>query len=183
MTLSTWFKEYVYIPLGGSRRTKARTFFNIFVVWFLTGLWHGASWNFVLWGLYFCILLILEKAFLQKLLNKIPPIFSRMYFAFFILLSWYIFISCDLAQPLSFLRALFSGPLISQTAIYDVIRSAIFIPVLTLATTPIPRNIYLKLCEKKGFKPIRLVLLIITLLICVAYLVDSSYNPFLYFRF
>ena len=183
ITLTTWFKEYVYIPLGGNRKSPIRTYFNIFVVWLLTGFWHGASWNFVLWGLYFCLLIVIEKAFLKKYLDKLPSVFSRAYFAFFILLSWYIFVSCDLAEPMSFLKAMFSGPIISQTAVYDIIRSVIFIPILTLATTPLPKKIYLKLCEKKGFEAVNVVLIIIVFIICVAYLVDSSYNPFLYFRF
>ncbi len=183
MTLSTWFREYVYIPLGGNRKSKTRTFFNIFIVWVLTGFWHGASWNFILWGVYFGLLIIIEKAFLQKLLDKIPQIFSRVYFAFFILLSWYIFVSCDLAEPMGYLTAMFSGPLISQTAVYDLIRSALFLPILCFAATPLPKKIYSRVCDKKGFGAVRIVLLITVLLICVAYLVDSSYNPFLYFRF
>ena len=183
ITLSTWFKEYVYIPLGGSRKTKARTFLNIFVVWFLTGLWHGAEWNFILWGLYFCLLLIIEKAFLKKVLDKIPSVFSRVYFFFFILFSWYIFVSCDLAEPMSYLKAMFTGPIISETAVYDIIRSVLFLVVLTVASTPLPKKIYSKLCHKKGFKAVRLTLPVIVFIICVAYLVDSSYNPFLYFRF
>ena len=183
ITLSTWFKEYVYIPLGGNRKSKGRTFFNLFVVWFLTGFWHGASWNFILWGLYFCLLLIIEKTFLQRLLDKLPKAFSHIYFIFFILIGWFIFISCDLAEPIGYLKAMFSGPLISQTAVYDIIRSVIFLPVLTLATTPLPQKICSKLCDKKGFEAVSVALMIMVFIICVAYLVDSSYNPFLYFRF
>ncbi|MBR6572257.1 MAG: MBOAT family protein [Clostridia bacterium] len=183
ITLSTWFKEYVYIPLGGNRKTKFRTFFNLFVVWFLTGFWHGASWNFVLWGLYFCLLLIIEKAFLNKALDKLPKAISRIYFVFFILIGWFIFISCDLAEPMSFLKAMFTGPFISQTAIYDIIRSALFLPILIFASTPYPKKLYSRFWDKKGFGGVRLVLMIIAFIICVAYLVDSSYNPFLYFRF
>ncbi len=183
ITLSTWFKEYLYIPLGGNRKGKGRTFLNLFAVWFLTGFWHGASWNFILWGLYFCLLLIIEKAFLQKFLEKIPKVFSHIYFIFFILIGWFIFISCDIANPIEFLKVMFSAPLISQTAVYEIIRGGIFLIVLALASTPVFRKIYEKVSCKKGFNTAKLVLIISAFFICVAYLVDSSYNPFLYFRF
>ncbi len=183
ITLSVWFREYVYIPLGGNRKGKARTFLNLFIVWFLTGLWHGASWNFVLWGLYFCALLIIEKAFLSRLLDKLPRIFSHIYFIFFMLLGWFIFISCDIKAPLIYLSAMFGAPLFSGVAVYELSRSLVFLALLTIASTPLPHKLYLKLYEKKAFRLIFSIILPILLLICVAYLVDSSYNPFLYFRF
>lgn len=183
ITLSTWFKEYVYIQLGGNRKGKARTYLNLLVVWFLTGLWHGANWNFVLWGLYFCLLLIIEKAFLQKLLDRLPSIFSRIYFIFFILIGWFIFISCDIQDPTQYLSALFSLPVFSSVSVYELSRSTVFLIVLIVASTPLPRQIYLKIKDKTAFKAVWIILLPIVLLVCVAYLVDSSYNPFLYFRF
>lgn len=111
ITLSTWFREYVYIPLGGNRKGKGRMLFNLFVVWFLTGLWHGASWNFVLWGLYFFVLLVIEKTFLLKVLQKIPRVFSHLYSLFFILFGWYIFVSCDLSSPVSLFKEHVQRPL------------------------------------------------------------------------
>ncbi len=183
ITLSTWFREYVYIPLGGNRKGKYRMFFNLFVVWFLTGLWHGASWNFVLWGLYFCALLIIEKAFLGKILEKIPSVFSHIYSCFFIILGWYIFISCDLAAPKEYLSAMFTSPLVSGAAVYDTVRSILFLGILVIASTPLPHKIYTRFSGSKILRACLCVVIPLTLLLCTAYLVDSSYNPFLYFRF
>lgn len=183
ITLSTWFREYVYIPLGGNRKGKARTFVNLIIVWFLTGLWHGASWNFVLWGLYFAALLIIEKAFLGKLLLKLPRFISHIYAIVFIVFGWFIFIWCDLENPTAYLSAMFTAPVISQTALYDLLRGLIFMTVLVFASTKLPYKLYCKFSEKMFFKILWCTVLPIVILLCTAYLVDSSYNPFLYFRF
>lgn len=183
ITLSTWFREYVYIPLGGNRKGKGRMLFNLFVVWFLTGLWHGASWNFVLWGLYFFALLVIEKTFLLKVLQKIPRVFSHLYSLFFILFGWYIFVSCDLSSPLAYLKSMFSGPFASSEVIYDFVRMLFFLAVLCVACTPLPKRLFDKLYQKQGVKIAVTVLCPLALVLCTAYLVDSSYNPFLYFRF
>ncbi len=183
ITLSTWFREYVYIPLGGNRKGKARTFINLIIVWFLTGLWHGASWNFVLWGLYFAAILIIEKAFLGKLLDKLPRFISHIYAIVLILFGWFIFVWCDLENPVNYLSAMFVSPLISQIAIYDFLRGLLFLVILVVASTKLPHKIYSQLFETKIFRIIMCVVLPITILLCTAYLVDSSYNPFLYFRF
>ena len=183
ITLSTWFREYVYIPLGGNRKGNARTIFNLFVVWFLTGFWHGASWNFVLWGLYFCVLLIIEKFFLGRALEKAPRVFSHIYSLFLIVFGWFIFISCDLSNPIGYLKAMFSTPLLSGLAVYDVLRNVIFLLVLCIAATPLPHKIYKRFSENKIFRAVWSVVLLVVFLVCTAYLVDSSYNPFLYFRF
>lgn len=183
ITLSTWFREYVYIPLGGNRKGSGRTYLNLLIVWFLTGLWHGANWNFVLWGLYFCLLLILEKTVLLKLFEKLPKVFSHLYLILAIIFGWYLFISCDINQPLSFLSSMFTAPLVSGTVVYDLARSAVLLVILIIASTPLPHMLYQKLKDNKVFIVIRTVVLPLILLICTAYLVDSSYNPFLYFRF
>ncbi len=183
ITLSTWFREYVYIPLGGNRKGKARTFINLIIVWFLTGLWHGASWNFVVWGLYFAVLLIIEKAFLGKILKKLPQFISHVYALIFIVFGWFIFIWCDLSNPIGYLSAMFTAPAISQIAIYDLVRGMLFLTVLAIASTKLPYKFYCKFKEKTAFKIIMCVTLPLILLLCTAYLVDSSYNPFLYFRF
>lgn len=183
ITLSTWFREYLYIPLGGNRKGLKKTFFNLFLVWLLTGLWHGASWNFVLWGLYFCILIILEKAFLLKIFDKLPSFVSRLYFIFFILIGWYIFISCDIENPLLYLSAMFCSPFNSGMAVYEFLRSVLFIVILIFACTPLPHKVYLKLYNNNLFKIVIAILLPVVFLACIAYLVDTSYNPFLYFRF
>ncbi|MBR5473388.1 MAG: MBOAT family protein [Clostridia bacterium] len=183
ITLSTWFREYVYIPLGGNRKGKSRTFINLIIVWFLTGLWHGASWNFVIWGLYFAALLIIEKAFLGKILQKLPSFISHIYAIVFIVFGWFIFIWCDLKDPTAYLSAMFTSPLISQSAIYDLLRGLLFLLVLAVASTKLPYKIYCKLKEKTFFEIILCIALPLIILLCTAYLVDSSYNPFLYFRF
>ena len=183
ITLSTWFREYVYIPLGGNRKGKVRTFINLIVVWFLTGLWHGASWNFVLWGLYFAALLIIEKTFLGKILEKLPRFISHIYAIVFIVFGWFIFIWCDLENPCSYLSAMFTAPCISQIAVYDLLRGLLFLAILVLASTRLPYKIYCRLCDKTAFKIIMCITLPLIILLCTAYLVDSSYNPFLYFRF
>lgn len=183
ITLSTWFREYVYIPLGGNRKGKLRTFINLLIVWFLTGLWHGANWNFVIWGLYFAALLIIEKAFLGQTLKKLPSFISHIYAIVFIVFGWFIFIWCDLENPMAYLSAMFTAPLISQTAIYDLLRGLLFLLVLAVASTKLPYKIYCKLKEKTFFEIVLCVALPLVILLCTAYLVDSSYNPFLYFRF
>ncbi len=183
ITLSTWFREYVYIPLGGNRRGKMRVFFNLFAVWFLTGLWHGASWNFVLWGLYFWLILVLEKAFLLKLIERVPALFSHVYALLFIVFGWFIFISCDLASPMAYLGAMFASPFTVSTVTYEVVRNLVFLLILCIASTPLPKLIYDLNKEKAAFRAVVSALCPLALILCVAYLVDSSYNPFLYFRF
>ncbi len=183
ITLSTWFREYVYIPLGGNRKGKVRTFVNLIIVWFLTGLWHGASWNFVLWGLYFAVILIIEKALLGKWLEKLPSIISHIYAIILILFGWFIFIWCDLQNPTDYLQALFNSPIVAGNVLYDTVRSLILLLILAVGSTKLPYKIYSRLYDKATFKIVLCVLLPILILLCTAYLVDSSYNPFLYFRF
>ena len=183
ITLSTWFREYVYIPLGGNRQGRKRTFINLFTVWFLTGLWHGASWNFVLWGLYFFLLLVIEKAFLNRILQKLPTVISHVYSLIFIVFGWFIFIACDLENPMQYLSAMFSTTLVSGEAIYNTMRCILFLIILIFASTPLPKRIFEKAEKTQYGKIIITVLLPIIFLLCTSYLVDSSYNPFLYFRF
>ncbi len=183
ITLSTWFKEYLYIPLGGNRKGRGRTCLNLLIVWFLTGFWHGASWNFIIWGLYFAVILIAEKLFISNLLSKLPSAVGHIYSLFLILFGWFIFISCDLASPFNYLSAMFSGSFASGIAVYEILRSLPFLIILILASTPIPHRIYKKFVDKKPVAVAMCIILPAVLLLCTAYLVDSSYNPFLYFRF
>ncbi len=183
ISLSSWFKEYVYIPLGGNRKGTSRTIINLLVVWFLTGFWHGASWNFIIWGLYFFLLLVIEKFFLSKILQRLPQIVSHIYSLMLIVFGWYIFIACDLSAPFEFLKAMFSAPVASGLSVYELLRNIAFIVVLCVAATPFPHKFYLKIKDKPIAKVIIFAVAIILLLICTAYIVDSSYNPFLYFRF
>ena len=185
ISLGTWFREYVYIPLGGNRRGKGRTYFNIFVVWFLTGLWHGASWNFILWGLYYFVILVIEKAFLLKLLNKAPAIVSRLYSLVLILFGWWLFAFDNMNEGFAYLGKMFGGaPATSGAVNFDVLSNLLLTAVLVIACTPLPKKLYYKLYEKTAAaRWVFATLSVGIMVICTAFLVNSSYNPFLYFRF
>lgn len=187
ISLGTWFKEYVYIPLGGNRKGKIRTLVNLLIVWLLTGLWHGASWNFVLWGLYFGIILILEKLFILKALEKMPKFISHLYSLFLIAFGWVIFYFADdvggFSAMSSFIPTLFSGSMISADSLSVVLS---YLPILifcAIASTPLIRNIYMRLRNRKGFIFAELTAAAVILILCTAGLVSNSYNPFLYFKF
>ena len=178
ITLGSWFKEYVYIPLGGNRVGKLRIYINLFIVWFLTGFWHGASYNFILWGLCFFVLISIEKAFLFKFLEKYK-IISHIYSIFFILLGWTIFAVVDLEQLKILLKQMFSISKNNQWIYYVRNYGITFIIAAALAT-PIVKNIYNKIIKSDILNTI---ILMVIFLISIAYLVDATYNPFLYFRF
>ncbi len=180
ITLGTWFKEYIYIPLGGSRYGLARQIINIFVVWSLTGLWHGAAWNFVIWGLYFCILLIIEKSFLLKVLNKIPKIFSCAYTFILVAMGWVIFSLEDFEQIKAFFKAMFGMgvPFYDDTSVYTLYTHGVLFLLMALASAGITSGI-----SKKIPFLIRALWAVLVLVISVAMIVAGSYNPFLYFRF
>ena len=181
MTLGSWFREYVYIPLGGNRCSPMRNVFNIFVVWFLTGLWHGASWNFVLWGLSFFVLLVIEKNGLLPVLNR-HPILSRCYMIPVILLSWSLFAITDFGQ-----LGVFLGRLFSFTGgadwLYYLRNYAVVLGIGILFSTPLVAKGGDWLARKTGSRLPRVAGLTVVLVLSVAYLVDATYNPFLYFRF
>lgn len=187
ISLSTWFREYVYIPLGGNRRGKLRQYRNIAVVWLLTGFWHGASWNFLLWGAYFCVLLIVEKLFLYKWLQKAPAVLAHLYTMFFVCISWLIFYFTDLGEGLTCLKAMFGVGVTSfatPTVVYDLLRYLPLLLICVLAATPLPKRLFDAL--KNRFVTMRYaqVLLIAgAFLVITAYLVDSTFSTFLYYRF
>ena len=188
MSLSTWFREYVYFPLGGSHCDKKwKTYRNLLVVWFLTGFWHGASWNYILWGLYFFVLLVCEKAFLANVLKKLPSFFQHLYALFFIVLGWLLFVSEDLGAGVVYLGNMFgvgASGFVSQSNVYDLVRNLPFIAILCVACTPYPKRLFYKLYEKfGGARVLAYAGGVCVMLLGVAYLVDSSFNPFLYFRF
>lgn len=178
ITLGTWFKEYVYIPLGGNRVGRVRLYINIFIVWFLTGFWHGASYNFIIWGLYFFILISIEKAILLKFLEK-HKIISHIYSIFFILLGWAIFSVVDLGQLKTLLKEMFSISRNSQ-CIYYLRNYGITFMIAIVFSTPVVKNIYNKVVKNDILNTF---ILMTIFLLCIAYLVDATYNPFLYFRF
>ena len=192
MSLSTWFRDYVYIPLGGSRKGMARQIVNLFIVWMLTGLWHGASWNFVLWGLYFCLFLILEKLFLLKFLKALPAFFGHVYTLFIVLMSWVLFSFESMRDVGSYLRAMFGGhgrPLIDDMSRYQLLSNALLFVILVFAAMPWPRQWFARWQRRasarqfSGLAVTEIVGTIILLILVTAHLVDAGFNPFLYFRF
>ena len=186
MSLSSWFRDYVYIPLGGNRVSTIKWLRNIMVVWMLTGLWHGASWNFVIWGVGFGILLVLEKVFLSKYLEKLPKVISRLYVMFIVMISFIVFSGENVGQIISNITGLFGAkniPIITAESIYYLKSYLIVIIFGIIGSTPILKNIVTSKKIEKVSNIIEPVFLIVILVVCVAYTVDGSFNPFLYFRF
>ncbi|MBE5758758.1 MAG: MBOAT family protein [Clostridiales bacterium] len=190
MTLGAWFRDYLYIPMGGNRVKKSRWFLNIFVVWATTGLWHGAAFNFILWGVYFGILLTLEKLFLLKWVEKLPAFLRHIYLLFIVMISFVIFNAASMPEILTDIGGLFGLgklPLISSETLYYLRSNAVLIILGCIGATPLMRNLARKLEENAvGAKVSAVLTPVVTailLIVCTAYLVDGSFNPFLYFRF
>ena len=190
ISLGSWFRDYVYIPLGGSRKGKLILVRNLIIVWLLTGIWHGASWNFVIWGLMFGLLLIIEKLWLGKYIEKLPDIFKRLYVIFIVMISFIIFNAGTMKEAFTNISGLFganSTCIINDYTIYYLRSYLITIIIAIIGATPILKNIIEKLKTKSVMNKIINILepiaMVIIILIVTAYLVDNSYNPFLYFRF
>ena len=188
VSLGSWFKEYVYIPLGGSKKGMGRTFFNIFVVWFLTGLWHGASVNFVLWGLYFCFFLIMEKTWLLKALQKLPRAVSHIYALLVIYFGWLLFAWEDIHGHRVYLKAMAgigSGGMISRESLYLLVSNVGLLFIMVVGCTSLPKRLVTKCMKKDGIVTSLCMSIYVAgiLLLSIAYLVNGTYNPFLYFRF
>ena len=188
ITLSAWFRQYVYIPLGGNRRGRLRTYRNLLITWTLTGLWHGAAWNFLGWGLYFFCLLSLEKAFLGKLLSRSPKLLRHLYALLGILLGWWIFSADGSHAHRALLGHLFfvgSSGFSDGWIRYELFRNLPLLLLMACGATPLPHLVWKKLTEHRPTTEgiLRLLLCLSSLLLSTAYLVDSGYNPFLYFRF
>ncbi|MEY8363811.1 MBOAT family O-acyltransferase [Flavonifractor plautii] len=189
MSLGTWFRDYVYIPLGGNRVGRARQLLNILVVWMLTGFWHGAAWNFVVWGLMFAVLLIMEKLWLLKPLSKCRPL-AHLYVVFFVVISFVIFNAENMGQALSDIGGLFGAggiPLVSAEAVYCLRSFALVLILAVFGATPLLRNGLVRLSQYptagKVLNALEPFTLFVLLLVMTGYLVDGSFNPFLYFRF
>ena len=185
ISLGSWFREYVYIPMGGNRGSRPRLCFNLLVVWGATGIWHGASWNFLLWGLYFGVLLIVEKLWLGRRIERWPVPLQHAYALFLVAVSWAVFAVEDFSQLGPYLRAMFgfAGGGAFDGAFFYYLRS--YLPTLVLAcaaSTPLAAGLWRRLPERV-WKAALPVLLLCVLLLSTAYLVDATYNPFLYFRF
>ena len=189
ISLGSWFRDYVYIPLGGNRVKKSRWIFNILVVWFLTGFWHGAAWNFIIWGLYFVIFLIFEKTPVGKFVTK-THVLNRIYTLFFIIISFVIFDAVNMSEAFNYIKAMLGAsgvPLVSTEFIYYLKEYLIILILSVVGATPLVKKIATRLTEIKGVKHLvgilEPILLIALLVLVTAYLVDGSFNPFLYFRF
>ncbi len=187
ITLSTWFKEYLYIPLGGNRRGLARQALNLLIVWSLTGFWHGAGWNFVMWGLYYFVILFVEKLFLLKALDKLPKFFRHVYALLLIIIGWVIFASDDVSVLLPYLGSLFgANGAVGGMDVYTLVTKAVLIVICCVASTELPKRLFGtmtgKMNEKAAFT-VKSVLTIVLLALSMIFLIGDSYNPFLYFRF
>ena len=178
ITLGSWFRDYIYIPLGGNRKGFVKQIRNIIIVWFLTGAWHGASWNFILWGVYFGVILILEKLFILKILEKLPKVFSHIYAIFLILVGWVIFAFEDLVLVKNYFVNLFNfNNLFNNEALYYLKNYGLILAIGIILSTPIIKKIKIK----NSFVMSSVYILIFML--STASLVTDSFNPFLYFRF
>ena len=189
ISLGTWFRDYVYIPLGGSRVTKPRWLFNLFVVWMATGLWHGAAWTFILWGLLFAVLLMVEKMWLLPVLQR-NRVWGHLYALFFVLIGFVLFDAADLPAAFQTLRGMFGGagwPVVTGETLYYAKSYGILLLLGVVGATPILKNLHGKVLQYRPGAAILCVLEPVTvtalLVLCTAFLVDGSFNPFLYFRF
>ena len=186
MSLSSWFRDYVYIPLGGNRVSKIKWIRNIFVVWLFTGIWHGAAWNFVVWGLYFAVILLIEKILLKKYLDKMPKIFSNIYTCILVMISFIIFNGNgikDISENLLGLIGYNGIPLVSAESIYYFKSYFIIFVLAIIGSTPLMKMIVNSEKLKKVSNVLEPVFVVIILLVSTAFIVDGSFNPFLYFRF
>lgn len=188
MSLSSWFRDYVYIPLGGNRKGIVKQIRNIFVVWFLTGFWHGASWNFIIWGLYFGVLLVIEKLFLKKYIDK-TKVFKYIYTSFIVVISFLIFNSNSVNEIFTSLGNMFminDIPLTSGTTIYYLKSYLVLLIISIIGATPLMKNILVKIKKGKYGKVVECLEVVgcmALLVLTTAFLIDASFNPFLYFRF
>ena len=186
MSLGTWFRDYIYFPLGGNRVSKLKWLRNIMVVWLLTGLWHGAAWNFIIWGLYFGILLMTEKLFLKKILDKLPKFISRIYVLIIVMVSFIIFSGSNTNQILKNLSGLLTigtDSLFSPESIYYLKSYLVVIVLGIIGATKLPANAANNDKFKKLTNMIEPIFLLIILILSTSYIIDSTFNPFLYFRF
>ncbi len=186
ISLGTWFREYVYIPLGGNRKGVARQILNLAIVWFLTGLWHGASWNFVLWGVYYAVLLIAEKTFLLKWLEKAPRLVGHIYTCLCFIMGWVLFAITDLGKLGAYVSAMFTARFADGTTLYLLRSNAVLLVLALVGCTTLPARAWERLggrVSERTAVALRTVGVTVILLLSIAFLVGDSYNPFLYFRF
>ena len=187
ISLSSWFKEYLYIPLGGNRCSKFKQLRNLFIVWLLTGMWHGANFNYILWGLYYFALLVIEKNLLRNVLPKMPVFLRRIVTMLLVGIGWLIFAFEDLSAGFLWFRNMFGFGVTSFATgsnVFDLLRNIPFLIILVIGATPVPKKIYDRLTEKSNAaKAVFSLLGIALMFVSVAYLVSSSFNPFIYTTF
>lgn len=193
MSLGTWFKDYVYIPLGGSKVSKLKTYRNVFIIWFLTGLWHGASWNFVIWGLYFGLIIAIEKAGLLKILENLWRPIRHCYVILLLLISWVLFVFDDFGMGLSYLKVMFglnNAGFFDTQFLFYIYNYGVVLILLVIASTPFIKDKHKTLKNSLNerheslYENLIMPLIYLGILFfSTAYLVDATYNPFLYFRF
>ena len=188
ISLGTWFREYIYIPLGGNRVSMPKQIRNIFVVWCLTGFWHGASWNFVIWGLYYGVLLFLEKFALKSVLEKLPDSIKHIYTMLLVIIGWLFFASEDLGFAVEYLKVMFfisGNAVIDNAGIFYLYTNIVMMIILFVFSTPVIKQILENIAREYRDKLLNpsLVIYGLVLFLVTAYLVNETYNPFLYFRF
>lgn len=186
ISLGSWFREYVYIPLGGNRVPVIKHLRNLLIVWFLTGLWHGAAWNFVAWGLYYGLILILEKYFLSRVLERLPAVIRHIYSLVLVLIGWVFFFSPTLGGAVDYIQLMFgvgANGLVDSEGLYLLTTNLLLLILLVIGSTPIVYRAYERVMAGRGKILANCVVYAAMFLLCIAYLVTETYNPFLYFRF
>jgi alginate O-acetyltransferase complex protein AlgI len=183
ISLSTWFRDYVYIPLGGNRCGKLRQCVNILIVWALTGFWHGAGWNFLFWGFYYGVLLLIEKLVLGKFIRRLPKVLQHVYAMVIVVIGWVFFASPDLSAALGYLGVMFSGSAGTMGGANQVLPWLGMGLLGVLASTPLAKTLWEKGKNAKVMPLVEAALVLAALVLCTGSLVSDSYNPFLYFRF
>lgn len=187
ISLSTWFRDYVYIPLGGNRVNKFKWIRNIILVWLLTGLWHGAAWNFIIWGIYYGLLLLFEKLFFDRILKKLPTIINWLYTFIIVMIGWMIFRSNSLNELLLFIKTMFVYKQTDWLTILadnlSTFNALMFVLPAFILSFPILKKIKEKYSGKTIYIILTNILLLMLFIMCIVYLTSSSYNPFIYFRF
>lgn len=186
ISLGSWFREYVYIPLGGNRVSVIKHLRNLLIVWFLTGLWHGAAWNFVAWGLYYGLILILEKYFLSRVLERLPAVIRHIYSLVLVLIGWVFFFSPTLGGAVDYIQLMFgvgANGLVDSEGLYLLTTNLLLLILLVIGSTPIVHRAYERVMAGRGKILANCVVYAAMFLLCIAYLVTETYNPFLYFRF
>jgi len=188
ISLSSWFRDYVYIPLGGNRVSKIKHIRNLLIVWFLTGLWHGAAWNFVAWGLYYGVILIIEKYLLSQVLDRLPDVVRHIYSIVLVVIGWVLFFSSSFGQAADYIRVMFGAGahgFADRESMYLLTSNLILWLILIFGSTPLVHFRYEHMLRSKKWNTtiINSVVYAALFIVCIAYLVTETYNPFLYFRF